>query len=72
MLCVVRKWWRPAFTWTGIGTIVANCIYIPIANMEPVSLTDLAVLFAAFSPFFITRAVEKKVQRDQEKGIDNV
>lgn len=72
LLCASRNWWRPTMTWAATIAVVVNAILIPVYNLEVVSLTDLAILFGALSPFFITRAVEKHMEKKEDKPDDTV
>lgn len=58
-LCLSRKWWRPTLTWTAVIAVILNAFVIPLWNKEAASLSELAILFGALAPFFITREVGK-------------
>lgn len=58
-LCLVQKWWRPVGSFTIIGTIITNCIVIPLKRGEGVDLMGLTAVITAYAPLVAIRAWEK-------------
>lgn len=55
LLCLVRKWWRPA-TCIGIaGGALVNLVIIPLANWEVPDMTAAAAYVTAATAAFAVR-----------------